>query len=127
MHEVNDMAGKKVLHVDLFSLDALGERFIETWEQVAAGEVVEPYHAVGFETLETLLRTLTPRRWALLSYLRQHGQMTVYGLAQGLRRNYKNVHGDVKVLEELDLIGRTEDGKVEVVWDEIEAHIRLAA
>ena len=52
--------------------------------------------------------------------------MTVYGLAQGLRRDYKNVHGDVKVLEELDLIGRAEDGKVEVAWDEIEAHIRLA-
>jgi predicted transcriptional regulator len=121
------MAGKKVIHLDLFSLDALGERFVETWERVASGEAVEPYHAVGFETLETLLRTLTPRRWELLAYLRQHGQMTVYGLAQGLRRDYKNVHGDVKALEELDLIGRTKDGKVEVVWDEIEAHIRLAA
>ena len=53
--------------------------------------------------------------------------MTVFGLARGLQRDYKNVHGDVRVLEQLDLIGRTADGKVEVVLDEIEAHIRLAA
>jgi len=33
----------------------------------------------------------------------------------------------VKVLEELDLIGRTEDGNVEVVWEEIDAHTGLPA
>lgn len=115
------------MHIDISSREEMGQQFIEAWERARASEAVEPYYGLGFETLETLLNTLTPKRWALLTYLRRHGPMTVYALAKGLDRDYKNVHGDVKVLQELDLIARTEDGKIEVPWDEIEAHLRLAA
>ena len=45
--------------------------------------------------------------------------------AQG--RDYKNVHSDVKKLERIGLIGRTQDDKVEVPWDIVEARLRLAA
>lgn len=118
---------KRVMHVDIASLEELGQQFMAAWERAERDEVIEPYHGVGFETLETLLNTLTPKRWALLGYLRSHGPMTVYALAKALGRDYKNVHSDVKVLEELDLITRTAEGKIEVPWDEIEAHVRLAA
>jgi predicted transcriptional regulator len=118
---------KRIIHVDISSLEEMGQQFIAAWERAKRGEPVESYHGVGFETLETLLNTLTPKRWALLSYLRSHGPMTVYALAKALGRHYKNVHSDVKVLAELDLITRTDDGRIEVPWDEIEAHVRLAA
>jgi predicted transcriptional regulator len=121
------MTDKKVIHIDITSLEQMTEQFIETWERAERGESLESYHSVGFETLESLLRTLTPARWALLSELRAKGPMTVYALAKHLSRDYKNVHGDVRVLEELDLIARTDSGAIEVPWDEIEAHIKLAA
>lgn len=118
---------RRIIHVDVSSLEEMGQQFIETWERAERGEAVEPYYGVGFETLETLLNTLTPKRWELLSYLRRHGPLSVYALARGLKRDYKNVHGDVRMLEELGLIERTAEGKVEVPWDEIEARVRLAA
>lgn len=121
------MIDKKIIHVDISSLDEAAEQFIETWERAEHGEAVEPYYAVGFETLASLLRTLTPARWALLAQLRANGPMTTYALAKHLHRDYKNVYGDVKILAELDLIARTDSGEVEVPWDEIEAHIKLAA
>jgi len=39
----------------------------------------------------------------------------------------KNVHGDVKALEDRGLIARAKDGRVEVPWDEVAAHMRFAA
>ena len=53
--------------------------------------------------------------------------MSIRVLAKVLERNYKNVHKDVRRLESIGLIGRTQDSKVEAPWDTIEAQLRLAA
>ena len=42
-------------------------------------------------------------------------------------KNLKNVHTDVRRLEEVGLIGRTKAEQVEVPWDIVEAQLRLAA
>ncbi len=118
---------KRVIHVGFDSLDDMGRHFVETWHRAERGETVEPYYGLDFEDMVTMLATLTPKRWALLRYLRQHGPMSVYGLAKALERDYKRVHSDVKVLAELMLIEKDEGNRVYVPWDEIEAHIRLAA
>ena len=118
---------KRVIHVGLDSLDDMGRHFIDTWRRVECGETVEPYFGVDFEDLVTMLATLTPKRWELLRYLRQHGPLSIYALAKALGRDYKRVYSDVRALSELMLIEKDEDGKVCVPWDEIEAHIRLAA
>lgn len=55
------------------------------------------------------------------------GNMQTDLLAKDLGRDYKNVHDDVRALETLGLIARTDHDRVEVPWDEIEAHMRLAA
>lgn len=120
------MTEKRVIHVGIGSLAAMGDRFIDRWERAERGERLEPYTGVSFNDFETMLATLTPRRWELLRELRRQGPMTVYALAKALNRHYKNVHNDVKRLAELDLIARGAD-YVEVPWDEIEAHISLAA
>ena len=39
----------------------------------------------------------------------------------------KNVHTDVRRLEQIGLIERTRDGKVQVPWDVVEAQLELAA
>jgi len=120
------MTKKRVLHIEISSMEESLEQFAETWERADRGEVVTPYHGVGFESMGQLLATLTPKRWELIERLRNEGAMTIYALAKLLGRNYKNVHGDVKALAGLGIIQET-DGKIEVPWDEIEARLRLAA
>ena len=59
--------------------------------------------------------------------LRTNGAKSVRSLANKLGRDYKNVHTDVRRLESIGLIDRTEDNKIEVSWDILEARLRLAA
>jgi predicted transcriptional regulator len=48
-------------------------------------------------------------------------------LARELERDYKNVHTDVRRLEQIGLIDRNKDDKVRVPWDIVEARLKLAA
>ena len=63
----------------------------------------------------------------MLKTLRKRGPMSVRALSKELGRDYKNVHTDVRLLEEVGLVGRTKEEKVEVPWDTVEAKLRLAA
>lgn len=65
--------------------------------------------------------------WVLLKILRDKGPLSIRSLANELIRDYKNVHTDVRKLEYIGLIVRTEDGKIEVPWDVVEARLMLAA
>jgi predicted transcriptional regulator len=53
--------------------------------------------------------------------------MSIRALANELGRDYKNVHTDVRRLENTGLITRTKDEKVKVPWDLVEARLLLAA
>ena len=121
------MNEKRVLHIEISSVDASLEQFADVWEQAERGENVVPYHGVGFESMNQLLANLTPKRWELIERLRREGPQTIYGLAKLLDRNYKHVHTDVKALREFDIVQETAGGKIEVPWYEIDAHLNLAA
>ena len=101
--------------------------FIEAWRRADGREKLEVERRLTFENLETLLKTLTTGRWGLLRKLHTNGPMSVRTLAKELGRDYKNVHTDVRRLEVVGLIGRSKDSKIEVPWDIVEAHLRLAA
>ena len=120
---------KRILHIGIASVEALGQRFIDTWQQAERNEEITPHESVNFEDLATLLATLTPKRWALLQQLHRQGPVSIYALAKSLSRDYKNVHSDVKALIELGIIERDANDKVIVPWDEIniEARIEIAA
>ena len=90
--------------------------FVDAWKRVEGGGEVE-----------TLLKALTPGRWRLLRSLRTNGTMSVRALAVGLGRDYKNVHTDVRKLEQIGLISRTGYDKIEVPWEIVEARLSLAA
>ncbi len=103
-------------------------RFIDAWRAAEAGSGDgPPQERLVFEDLETLLRCLTPARWTLLGTLRRTGPSSVRGLAKALRRDYKNVHSDVRLLERLGLVDRTEERLVRVPWEVVVAEMRLAA
>jgi len=118
---------KKTLKVRVGSIASALDRFEATWNKAARGEKIPAEHVLTFANLQLLLRTLTPARWTLLERLRADGPLSVNELARRLGRDYKNVHGDVKRLAELDLIDRRKDALVSVAWDVVRAEMRLAA
>lgn len=85
---------------------------------------VEATH-ISFENMEGLLKALTPNRWRMLRRLRILGPSSIRALSQALERDYRGVHADVGVLIELELIERTQDGKIFVPWSRITAEMSL--
>jgi predicted transcriptional regulator len=104
--------------------DAL-DRFEAAWNRLAEGERLRPYRVLSLEDLPSLVKVLSPARWALVEKLKAEGACSVYQLARRLGRNYKNVHTDVAALLDLGLVARTAAGEVEVGWDAVRAELRL--
>jgi predicted transcriptional regulator len=113
-------------------IEIKGEResareFIDAWHRAEKGEPPEePLNWVYFQSLETLLNILTPRRLDLLKALHDRNDTSVRALASLLKRDYKNVYQDVKSLEAVGLIVKSKNG-LSVPWERIVADIRLAA
>ena len=101
-------------------------RFERVWKRAERGLTQRAEVRLTFEDLPTLLRNLTPARWALLEALGRHGPLSINELAKRLGRNYKNVHTDVSRLLDLGLIERRTDQRVVVGWDTVTAEMRLA-
>jgi predicted transcriptional regulator len=80
-----------------------------------------------FEDLPTMLKVLTPGRLEVLKVLHQAGPLSVRGLAGRMKRDYKNVHHDLQVLERVGLVIRSTEGKLTAPWTKIIAEIALAA
>ncbi len=100
--------------------DAL-DRFEAAWNRRNEGRKIDRLRVLSLEDLPLLLRTLTPARWDLLDRLRDTGAASIYQLAKGLGRDYKNVHTDVSALQRLGLIEKQGDGRIAVAWDVIRA------
>ena len=118
---------KKRIQIGIGDSTRSAQGFIEAWRRAEAGKRMEDQERLVFENLETLLRTLTQGRWVLLKTLRNKGPMSVRRLSNELGRDYKNVHTDVRRLEQIGLIDRNKDDKIRVPWDIVEAKLKLAA
>jgi len=118
---------KKQIKIGVSDAATTAKDFIDAWKRAESGKRVETGYKLNFENLETLLKTLTTGRWILLKTLHKSGPVSIRGLAKELSRDYKNVYTDVSLLEKVGLIDRTEDNKVEVPWNIVEARLQLAA
>ncbi|MBL7178965.1 MAG: MarR family transcriptional regulator [Pseudomonadota bacterium] len=118
---------KKQIQIGVGDAASTAKGFIDAWRRAERDEKGKTEHRLYFESLEKLLKTLTSGRWVLLKILRRKGPMSIRALANALGRDYKNVYTDVRQLENIGLIGRTEDEKIKVPWDIVEARFRLAA
>lgn len=118
---------KTQIKVGIGSPDDTAGEFIEKWKNAESGDMMETEYRLYFENLETLLKTLTPSRWELLKTLRINGPMTEDSLAGRLGMNCSSIHRETKELETAGLISRRAEDLLEVSWDTIEAHLRLAA
>ena len=118
---------KKKITIGIGDAASTAKGFIDAWKLAESGETVKEKHRLHFENLEVLLKTLTPGRWKLLKKLHANGPMSIRALAKDLGRDYKNVHTDVRRLENIGLIERIENNRIIVPWDIVEARLRLAA
>jgi len=106
--------------------DAL-DRFEAAWHLASGRTPPAALAVLSFADLPLLMKSLTPARWELLQQLKTAGPSTIFALAKLLERDYKNVHTDVSRLLELNLVEKTQDGKVSVSWQAIRAELRLGA
>jgi predicted transcriptional regulator len=118
---------KKQITIGVGEAATTAKEFIDAWKLAERGESVQEKNRLYFESLEILLKTLTPGRWALLKKLRANGPMSIRALAKDLGRDYKNVYTDVRRLENIELIERTKNERIKVPWDIVEARLLLAA
>jgi predicted transcriptional regulator len=59
---------------------------------------------IVFSSVDSLMKILTKSRIEILIYLTKHKPNSIYELAKGLGKDFKNVHTDVRKLADLDLI-----------------------
>lgn len=118
---------KRHIHIGVEEADSGYERFVKAWHKAEAGKSKQAEIHLNFEDFTILAAVLTPKRLELMRILRKDGPLSVRSLAKQLERDYKNVHSDVSVLEDVSLIQRTEDGLLVAPWDVIDAHVRLVA
>ena len=121
------MMNKQHIHVGVEDPIRGFDRFADTWERAERDQIKETEVHLNFEDLRMLLSILTPRRLEILQTLRQKSLSSVRALSKSLERDYKNVHADVRALENVGLLERTKKGALRVPWDIIDAHLKLVA
>jgi predicted transcriptional regulator len=116
------MSDMKVTVGGAFKAEA-SRHFIDAWHRAERGETFHERH-LAFENWDTLARVLTGKRMELLSYVRRNNVTSVRALAKALKRDYSNVHADVKALAGAGLLEATPRG-VRADYDAIETKIAI--
>lgn len=106
-------------------LESTLARAAQTMETLERGESPAPYFGVGFSDVAQLFAVFTPRRWDLLAALREGGPMTIAELARRVKRDYKNVHGDVEKLVQWQALEKDDRGRIVAPYSEIVVDVRL--
>ena len=90
----------------------IGTRVIDAWHRAERDELTAQNAElhIGFATWESMVRTLSPKRLALLRHVHQHPVKSVRALAQSLGRDYHRVHEDVEALAAAGLLDRDAHG-----------------
>jgi predicted transcriptional regulator len=100
-------------------------RAANTMAAVSRGEKPKPYFGIGFQDIGQLFAVFTPRRWDLLAALREAGPTTTADLARRVKRDYKNVHSDVRKLIEWRAVEKDDQGRIFTPYTEIVVDVRL--
>ena len=121
------MSKHREAKVGVKSPEAALAEVAQTWKRAEKDRAPrKPIEGVYFADFLTMARVLTPRRLDLLLTLQGRGKTTVRALANFLKRDYKNVHGDVQRLKHAGLI-EVDNGHVHVPWKTIRFETVLTA
>ncbi len=108
------------IKIEILKSQAALDAFAETWRLAEAGEVVTPRLAFG--NLRDLFYAITEKRLEMIRFVAEHEGLITRQLAIQIGRDYKNVYTDVKVLVELGLLDKDEQGRLTAPFDEIVIH-----
>jgi len=95
----------------------------ERWEQ---GEAVP--HVVNFEDRARLRELLTDRRMELLEAVMEHPPESIRGLADRLDRDVHDVHADLHLLADYDIVHFEENGRAKrpfVPYDTVRVEVEF--
>ena len=113
------------VNIRIESIDDFFKGALAMAKRLDEGERSPKPASISFESMELLLKVLTPNRWALLRTLRINGPCSIRALSQLLERDYRGVHADVVTLLGSGLIEKSEDGKIAVPWSRITAEMAV--
>jgi predicted transcriptional regulator len=94
----------RTLTIRVKSVNEALEGFRKTFKAVAAGRRVTRREGVYFSSLAAARNLLTPSRLALLQVVRTRQPSSIYELAKLVGRDFKNVQGDIKLLQQYGLV-----------------------
>lgn len=114
---------KKVI-VEIRPLKESLKEFAEVFGKAKRSEAVIPKRGVGFSNVDSFRKFFSRKRLELLSVIKHQKPKSIYGLAKLVNRGYKNVHDDVKLLEELGLITR-EDKNIHVEFSKLQVELAV--
>jgi predicted transcriptional regulator len=106
-------------------VEAMGRRFVSAWRRAEAGQEVNERH-LTFATFKEAASVLSPRRLELLRAIHRRPAASVRALAEAVGRDYKNVHGDVRILVEAGLVDRDDLGGISADYDAIAVEMAIA-
>lgn len=114
-------------HIEIAVINPKDEQqaLLEWAVRVDAGEeMAEAGAKLSFSSYGQLHAVLTDKRMSLLEYVAQHEGLSIRQLAGKLKRDYRNVYDDVRMLAELELIEKRADGLF-APYDDISIHKTL--
>ncbi len=94
----------KRLKVGVRSLEEGLQEFGTTLKALQAGKSLSKRTGVYFVSVEAMRQVLTPSRLTLLHLIRTRHPRSIAALAKLMRRDFKNVHTDLKLLADLGLV-----------------------
>lgn len=102
------MKTKKV-KIIIRSSDQIKSKFIDSFNNKKI--TIQKENEIVFTSVKSFIEILTLRRLEILIYLNQFKPESIYQLAKGLNRDFKNVHNDVHRLFDMNLIDLEPSGK----------------
>lgn len=101
----------KTLEIQIKSREQADAEFIQAFKGAPSRKKGAAKHGIFFTSLEAVRALLTDKRLELLHLIRLHSPRSISQLATIAGRDFKNVHTDIKLLEDYGLIQLSKQGK----------------
>lgn len=101
----------KNIKLGVRSLDTAFAEWAETFEKVRIGKNFDKSRGVYFTSLEAIRKVLTEKRLQLLHVIKEQEPDSVYNLSKIVKRDIKNVKGDLQLLKDIGLVSITKARK----------------
>lgn len=118
----------RILKIESAPWESFKERALESAREFDREEEGGP-RVLSFQDPEQIQRLLTPRRLELLRSVMEDSPESIRQLADRLNRNVSDVHDDVTLLEEYEIVVFEQNGRAKrpvVPYDEIEIAVTLS-